>query len=91
MAGKNRWYCPGQYYAFRCWGPNWQFDQKWQRGHSNAGFRADVDDFGHRFNPNKVLFDPYARELSHDFETPAMIAAGENAGIYATGEGDYKE
>ena len=23
-------------------------------------------------------------------ETPAMIAAGENAGMYATGEGDYK-
>ena len=80
----------GSYYAFRCWGSNWQFDQKWQRGHSNAGFQADVDDFGHRFNPNKVLFDPYARELSHDLETPAMIAAGENAGIYATGEGDYK-
>jgi len=50
-----------------------------------------VDDFGHRFNPNKVLFDPYARELSHDLETPAMIAAGENAGIYATGEGTTKE
>ena len=37
-----------------------------------AGFVADVDADGNRFNPNKLLFDPYARELSHDRETPEM-------------------
>ena len=30
------------------------------------GFIADVDASGNRFNPNKLLFDPYALELSHD-------------------------
>jgi isoamylase len=32
----------------------------------SAGFVSDVDAQGNRFNPNKLLFDPYARELSHD-------------------------
>jgi isoamylase len=81
---------PGTYYAFRCWGSNWEYDEHWQRGHSNAGFREDVDSFGNRFNPNKVLFDPYAREISHDKETLAMFAAGESGGMYATGGGNYQ-
>ncbi|MEG3438288.1 isoamylase [Pannus brasiliensis CCIBt3594] len=81
---------PGTYYAFRCWGSNWEYDGEWQRGNSNAGFLADVDTFGNRFNPNKVLFDPYAREISHDKETLAMYAAGEDGGMYATGGGEYK-
>ena len=34
------------------------------------GFIADVDADGNRMNPNKLLFDPYARELSHDPTTP---------------------
>lgn len=53
-------------YGFRCWGPNWPYDPAWRRGGSLAGFLADYDAEGNRFNPNKVLFDPYARELSHD-------------------------
>src|ERR1039458_3249257 len=52
------------YYGFRAWGPNWPFDPAWTKG-SKAGFLADVDENGNRFNPNKLLFDPYARELSH--------------------------
>ncbi|MCP5306966.1 MAG: glycogen-debranching protein [Chromatiaceae bacterium] len=79
---------PGTLYAFRCWGPNWEYRSDWRRGNSAAGFISDVDAHGNRFNPNKALFDPYARELSHDKETPAMRAAGLHGGIYATGGGD---
>jgi glycogen operon protein len=56
----------GTLYGFRCWGPNWPYDSAWRRGGSLAGFISDFDTEGNRFNPNKVLFDPYARELSHD-------------------------
>src|SRR5262245_16232129 len=52
---------PGTFYGFRCWGPNWPFSEEWRRGNSNAGFLSDVDGVGNRFNPNKFLFDPYAR------------------------------
>jgi glycogen operon protein len=80
----------GGCYGFRCWGPNWEFSAEWQRGGSAAGFLADVDTKGHRFNPNKLLFDPYARELSHDRETPAMKEVhGHHAGMYGSGPDPY--
>jgi len=75
----------GIYYAFRCWGPNWPFDPEWRRGGSGAGFQADVDDAGNRFNPNKALIDPYAREHSHEREAPALRGAGLSGEIYGTG------
>jgi len=75
----------GAFYAFRCWGPNWSFDPAWRRGNSRAGFVADVDESGHRFNPNKVLFDPYTRELSHDKVTPDLLEQGQDGGMYGTG------
>lgn len=53
------------YYGYRAWGPNWYFTDLWQKG-SDKGFVCDVDSNGNRFNPNKLLFDPYAKELSHD-------------------------
>jgi isoamylase len=81
---------PGTLYAFRCWGPNWGFDPNWQRGGSSAGFMADVDEAGNRFNPNKVLHDPYARELSHDMGSLALRAAGESAALFATGGSEYR-
>ena len=59
------------YYGFRAWGPNWTFDPAWTPG-SAAGFVAEVDSAGNRFNPNKLLIDPYARELSHDPWQPQM-------------------
>ena len=31
---------------------------------------ADVDRVGNRFNPNKLLLDPYALEVSHNPLTP---------------------
>src|ERR1700722_2207142 len=53
------------YYGYRAWGPNWLFDVAWMPG-SIAGFVTDVDPAGNRFNPNKLLLDPYALEVSHD-------------------------
>lgn len=52
-------------YGLRAWGPNWPFDPGWRPG-TEIGFLADVDDQGNRFDPNKLLIDPYAIELSHD-------------------------
>jgi len=75
-------------YAFRAWGPNWPFAGAWARGNSSAGFVTDCDSQGNRFNPNKVLFDPYARELSHNTWTPAMQAAGEQYSMYTSGGAD---
>jgi isoamylase len=57
------------YYGYRAWGPNWPFDAAWTSG-SGAGFVTDVDSGGNRFNPNKLLLDPYALEVSHDPLTP---------------------
>ncbi|MEP6864070.1 MAG: glycogen-debranching protein, partial [Deltaproteobacteria bacterium] len=53
------------YYGYRAWGPNWPYDATWTPG-SDAGWIADVDAQGNRMNPNKLVFDPYALELSHD-------------------------
>ena len=75
-------------YAFRAWGPNWTFSSSWTPG-SSAGFASDVDASGNRYNPNKVLADPYARELSHDKTSPALLAAGLNDGIYGSGGDTY--
>ncbi len=68
------------YYGFRAWGPNWPYDPSWEPG-SSAGFVADVDGEGNRFNPNKLLIDPYARELSHD---PQSVEQG-GYDVYASG------
>ena len=53
------------YYGYRTWGPNWPFSSNWTKG-SSVGFISDVDAQGDRFNPNKLLIDPYAHEISHD-------------------------
>jgi isoamylase len=68
------------YYGYRAWGPNWPFDPKWTKG-SKLGFITDVDADGNRFDPNKLLYDPYARELSHDPVTPQQ----RDGTIYASG------
>ena len=59
------------HYGYRAWGPNWPYTASWTKG-SSAGFVADVDAAGNRFNPNKLLLDPYAREISHDPKRPGM-------------------
>ncbi len=68
------------YYGYRAWGPNWPYDPAWTPG-SSAGFSADVDASGNRFNPNKLLIDPYAREISHDPKRPGMT----DGTVYASG------
>jgi glycogen operon protein len=80
---------PGMFYGFRCWGPNFVWDERWTRGGSPIGYRADCDHHGHRFNPNKLLFDPYAYELSSDRESPEMRAAGHHGGMYLSGPDLY--
>ncbi|XXF80037.1 alpha-amylase family glycosyl hydrolase [Myxococcaceae bacterium GXIMD 01537] len=57
----------GHHYGFRAWGPNWEFDPAWVPG-TIHGFKADVDAQGNRFNPNKLLTDPYARALHRDHD-----------------------
>ncbi len=78
----------GTLYAFRAWGPNWKFNQNWKRGNSSEGYIKDYDSAGNRFNPNKVLFDPYAKEISHDKSNPTALGS-ENAGMYGTGSETY--
>ncbi|MFG2010597.1 glycogen debranching protein [Micromonospora sp. NPDC048868] len=68
------------YYGYRAWGPNWPYSTAWTKG-SSAGFIADVDAAGNRFNPNKLLLDPYAREISHDPLRPGMTTST----VYASG------
>ncbi len=80
----------GALYAYRCWGPNWTYDRAWTRGGSSVGYVSDVDDHGNRFNPNKTLFDPYARELTHDLESILITDAGGDPGVFGTGHDEYK-
>ncbi|HEU4535180.1 MAG TPA: isoamylase [Polyangiaceae bacterium] len=68
------------FYGYRAWGPNWAYNAAWQPG-SSAGFVADVNGQGDRFNPNKLLFDPYGFELSHDPINPTNA----DGTVYGTG------
>lgn len=77
------------YYGYRAWGPNWPYSDDWQKGSKN-GFISDVDSSGNRFNPNKLLIDPYARELSHDPQ-PRKIYMDPNAYIDDYYGGRFRE
>ncbi len=68
------------YYGYRAWGPNWPYSSGWTKG-SGTGFLNDVDGSGNRFNPNKLLLDPYAREVSQDMLTPSCA----DGTLYASG------
>ena len=68
------------YYGYRAWGPNWTYNASWTKG-SSLGFVADVDAQGNRFNPNKLLMDPYAHELSQDPTNPSNL----DGTVYASG------
>ncbi|MBI3650740.1 MAG: glycogen-debranching protein [Acidobacteria bacterium] len=68
------------YYGYRAWGPNWPYNAAWTKG-SSTGFISDVDAQGNRFDPNKLLLDPYAVEISHDPTTPSQT----NGVVYASG------
>lgn len=75
---------PGALLGWRAWGPNWPYDPAWTPG-SAAGFLADLDEQGNRFNPNKVLFDPYSREITHTVYTDRLADYGVNDGVFGTG------
>lgn len=58
------------YYGYRVFGSNWDFDNNFfdENGEikdPKSGFKSLYDNNGGRFNPNKIAFDPYSRELSH--------------------------
>jgi len=57
----------GQHYGFTAWGPNWPYDPEWVPG-STVGFRSDVDQHGNRFNPNKLLTDPWSKAIHRDHD-----------------------
>lgn len=52
------------YYGFRVFGPNYEYSEKWRLG-SKEGFISKIDSANNRFNPNKLAYDPYSKELSH--------------------------
>lgn len=77
------------YYGYRAWGPNWPYVNGWIKG-SQKGFVSDVDAQGNRFNPNKLLLDPYALEISHDPINPqsndgTLFASGEQFRLVENG------
>ena len=72
------------YYGYRAWGPNWTFNPGWVKG-SGLGFQQDVDAPGNRFNPNKLLLDPYALEVSHDPQVPTSAGQQTDGRIYQSG------
>ncbi|MCF8205908.1 MAG: hypothetical protein K9J82_12565 [Methylotenera sp.] len=75
------------FYGYRAWGPNWPYVSQWVPG-SEAGFLADVDTAANRFNPNKLLLDPYALEVTHDYLSAAVTPQQSDGAVYASGAGD---
>jgi glycogen operon protein len=57
----------GQHFGYVAWGPNWTYDADWFPG-STIGFKTDVDGDGNRFNPNKLLFDPWGKAIHRDHD-----------------------
>ena len=62
----------GTLYGYRAWGPNWPYNASWTAG-SSTGFLSHVDSNGHRFNPNKLLTDPYAKAVTGE---PQRVLSG---------------
>ena len=57
----------GLHYGYIAFGPNWPYQEGFEPG-SSTGFISDCDAAGNRFNPNKLLIDPYAKRLSGDMD-----------------------
>src|SRR6185295_16593957 len=70
----------GTLYGYRVWGPNWPYNASWTAG-SNVGFISHVDSSGNRFNPNKLLTDPYAKAVTGE---PVRVADGGGNLHYST-------
>ena len=68
----------GQHYGYVAFGPNWVYDETFYPG-SQIGFITDVDSEGNRFNPNKLLTDPYALALHRDHDwSKGSLGTGES-------------
>ena len=52
------------FYGYRVFGKNWEYLENFELG-SEIGMKSKFDEDGNRFNPNKIAFDPYSKELSH--------------------------
>ena len=52
------------FYGYRLFGPNWHYSDTFEPN-SDIGFISRVDENGNRFNPNKLAYDPYSKEISH--------------------------
>jgi len=70
----------GTLYGLRAWGPNWPYNASWTAG-SSLGFISHVDASGNRFNPNKLLTDPYAKAVTGE---PQRVADGSGNYHYST-------
>jgi glycogen operon protein len=61
----------GTLYGYRAWGPNWGYMSGWTPGTakaSDSGFVTHADSSGNRFNPNKLLMDPYAKAVTGEVQ-----------------------
>jgi glycogen debranching enzyme GlgX len=82
----------GTYYGYRLWGPNWQYMSGWRPGTpkaSDTGFRAHVDTSGNRFNPNKLLTDPYTRAVTGEVTRVTVNGQTHYATSYLGGNDSY--
>lgn len=68
------------FYGYRIFGLNWEYREDFEVG-SDIGFKSKVDENGNRFNPNKLAYDPYSKELSH---LPSDVSS--NLEIFRSGE-----
>ncbi len=57
----------GTHYGYIAFGPNWPYSEKFYPN-SDIGYITDCDQEGNRYNPNKLLIDPYARRIHRDFD-----------------------
>lgn len=57
----------GTKYGYIAFGPNWPYQADFKPG-TSIGFISDCDAQGNRYNPNKLLIDPYTRRLHADFK-----------------------
>ncbi len=76
----------GTHYGYIAFGPNWPYTEKFKPG-TTEGYITDCDEEGNRYNPNKLLLDPYARRISHDFD---WYSGGNPASGSARGISDWK-
>ena len=76
----------GTHYGYVAFGPNWDYDPDFFTKRGTLGFKTDCDKDGNRYNPNKLLIDPYTRRIHRDFDW----GSGNPASGTARDVNDYK-